>query len=219
MKLEYVGGFHPWDEARGGIAATVAAIRAQRPGITDREVEQVIQRILNERVEKRYPGHIIHRFGRDILPGDLTQLPAWRWLHPDWQRRLPRYPLDGGALLTGDARDVQRAVYGALDPSRINRASLIKPAGLSATYVWRNENDWLQEVADADAAVLRAAKDAVFRNPERFGRWVEPRSWVGDAEPSATYRFDNEDDAKAFERNELTRQPHWPGAALTKTAG
>ena len=215
--LEFVGSFHPFDETRGGIDAFISAVRKQAPGISNAGINAIVKQTMDNREYKRVPGWIVHRFGLDIMTADPTHLPAWRWMYPGWRDRVLKMPVAGGAVLDGDAANVQRHVFSTLQPEHYNRASLISPAGLSTTYVWRAENDWLQEVTDADAAVLRAAKDAVFRDPSRFGRWVEPRAWIGQVAPTETYRFSQMDDIEAFDRDR-TRTPHWAGVATTAPA-
>lgn len=151
-RLEYIGLPGPHRDVR----SFVANIKKANPALTDVQVERVV-RLANAKYRPRFKLQIWTLFGADIMSEDLMSIDAWQYLDKDWRRDLPLFPLDGGDVIDAElhgakALDAALKMHG---PSRINRRSLLVPAGLSKTYVWRRENAFTQEVHDNDVEILR----------------------------------------------------------------
>jgi len=182
IELAPLGPFHD-------LEATVARIRAAHPGITDRGVNQAVKRMLNG-YKPRHKGRIVYLFGADIMTAQIDAIPAWRWLSDGAKARLLEHPTEGGTCLpeTVDGDDdqtridlVQAGLINEHYRKGVNRSVLISPRGLSQTYVWRIENDWLQEVTPADYRLIFAhpASRRRFRDPDRHGPYQDVRSYDG----------------------------------------
>jgi hypothetical protein len=203
IRLEFIGQPGPHRNVR----AFVERVRAANPSLTDPQVESVVRRA-NATYKPRFPQQVWTLFGADILSDTLTSMDAWQLLDPSWRRDLPLFPMDGGHLITGDDAPQLAAAIQHYSVNTINRRSLLVPAGLSKTYVWRRENAWIQEVADPDVAIIRQTPilNQCFRNPdgaagpvtvERYERRVADR-----------HTFATINDLEAFERDQQRRTLH-----------
>lgn len=198
------------------IEGTVAKIRQANPGITDMGVNQAVKRMLTG-YKSRHKGRIFHLFGADIMTADLTTIAAWPMIGEYERRRVSAHPIDAGARIPDDIegparRAMQEALVSRHDYHNVNRSSLISPPGLSQTYVWRLANDWMQEVADADYALILStpANRRLFRDPDIYGPYNVVRSYYnGEAQGRQIAR--NLRDADYLIR-QTQRRPSWQGA-------
>ncbi len=207
VSLEFIGLPGPHRDPE----AFVKNVRAAKPGMSDHEVVTIVRRA-NARYRPRWPRSRWQVFGRDIL-GDLPSMAAWPFLTPDWQRLLALFPLQGGELAPDGpegAMALQAAIQGG-QASGMDRRSLLRPAGLSQSYVWCEENAWLQDVTDNDVAILRATPvlNRSFRNTDLASGPVE----IGTYEYGAQERqgFRSTDELERY-RQDQERQPSWSGA-------
>lgn len=206
MLLEFVGFPGPHRDIDG----FVARLRHARPDFTDDDIVRAVRRG-NASYKPRHPQSHWQLFGRDILTTDLQSLGVWPLLHAWWQRNLGRFPLEGGEVIGGEgaAQHLQAAIssYGV---HRINRRSLLIPAGLAQSYVWTRGNAWIQDVADGDVAVLRSTPivNQCFRSAANADGAVTARTLEYGARDRHT--FASFDDLEAFRRDE-ERTPQWTG--------
>lgn len=208
--LEYLGSPGPWRN----IEKFVAAVKAASPHLDDAQIMAVVHRE-NARKRPRHNKRRFHMFGADILSTDLKSMDAWAYLHPIWQRDLPLYPLEGGKLIRSTDEDAPVHLQTAIAShgiNQVNRRSLLVPAGLSKTYVWCAGNNWMQEVADADVAIIRNTPVVrlMFRDPNLADGPLQIQDYR--REPTGEiYRFSSAEEAQAFERD-MTSRPQWKGA-------
>lgn len=180
--LEYVGEMSPFRDA----AAFVAAVKRQRPGISQRGIDEVVSRVLLTR-KPRINGHVVHLWGADILTDDLANIPAAQWAEPSELAQIGALPI--------------RDRVGLIDP---------RDPGLSRSYVWRWENDWIQQVTAADVEVIRGSDArAWFRDPHRAdGPYRDARSF--DFPVTERETFANGAEFRDFMRDQ-ERIPQWSG--------
>lgn len=180
--LEFVGKPSP----RRNLNAFHDELRGKYPSLTERGIHEVTQAEL-EKTPPRYPGYVLHFFSDDILTADLTTLPTWHFFSKAEQRDMPRRTME-------------------------QRRRLVDPKGMSQTYVWRRENDWLQDVTGADVEVIRrSAARTWFRNVERHGPWTPERAYEFPVIES--HPMTSKDDIEAFQRDR-ERKPTWHGLLL-----
>lgn len=208
IRLEYIGKPSPARDMQ----AFVTGVRRADPSLTNAQVEKAVRRAM-VRNRPRHKGNAIIRFGGDILGGDLTQMPAWQYMPGIWRQNLPLHPVEGGFHMEGDAAERLANAIAFGDPRQINRRSLMHPAGLQQTYVWRHENGWIQEVTAHDVAIIRATPvlNRCFRNPDMAsGPFVIQRY---DREVRDQQVFRNIDEFHAFTRDR-ERRTLYPGSPV-----
>lgn len=177
--LEYLGR----TRIRRDPVATEAEVRRRHPGLSEAGVIEVVRGLLFQD-----PGRpemlVVHLWGADILSDDPTPIRAW-------------------ALATRYWREV------ILNADEAKRRDMIDPKGLSASYVWRREGRWVQEVSDEDVEVIRqSAARTWFRDPERFGPFTPQRAFDFPVRDSVAIR--SADDLTQFRQDEK-RTPQWTG--------
>ena len=207
VTLEFWGARGPWRDPE----RFVNAYRALHPNTTDADMVTMVHRE-NARRRPRHELKPFLVFGADILSDDLHSMDAWQYLPKTWKRDLPLYPVAGGKLIqSGDAMaDVRlKAAIDTAGTRNINRASLLVPRGLSKTYVWCKANNWLQDVEDADVAIIRNTPGLrdMFADPNRVGPF---RVGKYDYLSTGSTGISSLQDAQAFERDH-TRKPLWKG--------
>lgn len=207
--LEYMGDPGPWR----GIEKFVAAVKAASPHLDDAGIMAVVHRE-NARKRPRHNRQRFHVFGADILSDDLQSMEAWPYLHPIWKRDLPMYPLEGGRHIRTTDEDAPAHLQSAIashGAHQVNRRTLLVPEGLSKTYVWCEANNWMQEVADADVAIIRNTRilNLMFRDPNLAEGPMQIQGYQ--RQPTGeVYRFNTAQEAQAFERD-MTSRPQWNG--------
>lgn len=207
--LEFIGQAGPWRD----IAKFVAAVKAASPHLDDAQIMAIVHRE-NARKRPRHSKWTFHVFGADILSDDLQSMDAWGYLPSRWQRDLPMYPVQGGRLIRTTDDDAPIHLQTAIAQNgahQVNRRSLMVPDGLSKTYVWCQANNWMQEVADADVAIIRNTPilKLMFRDPNLASGPLQIQDYRRQA-TGDIYRFDSVDEAQAFERS-MTSRPQWNG--------
>jgi hypothetical protein len=173
--LEYTGGVSPFVD----IKSFVDKIRKDRPGITDIGVDQLVKRTVMA-LDPRFKGRFVSLFGADIMSADVEDIPAWNYLPPIQQRRILAHPINGGIMVDSeDPRFSQRELVGANNHAEINRSALISPPGLTQTYCWCHQTNWLQDMPEEDYNRIRAepALRRLFRDPNVHGLYLAPRSY------------------------------------------
>lgn len=176
------------------IEGTVRRIRERFPSITDMGVNQAVARMLDSSQPQGYKprtnGRFIYLFGADIMSAQLDQIPAWPLMSDAVRERILAHPIDGGITLEDriandeDPRQVELIQAGLANHqyrAGVNRSVLISPRGLSQTYVWCFENQWIQEATDADAKIILSARGAgqKFRDIAVHGPYQDVRSYEG----------------------------------------
>lgn len=138
----------------------------------------------------------VNLFGRDVLTDDVTTIATWAEMSPKAQRFVRRH-----------------AAAGTLD-------RLVSIPGLSRSYVWNKRNAWVQDVTDADAALIRDTKHwkmpegksppaLWFRDIDVYGPWAGfPQTWA--LPVVEEFRATNLDDAKRFVAD-VKKTKQWPG--------
>jgi hypothetical protein len=129
----------------------------------------------------------VNLFGRDVLTDDVTTIATWNEMSAKTQRFVRRH-----------------AAAGTL-------SHLVSIPGLSRSYVWNKRNEWVQEVTDADAALMREDAKAKhwFRDIDEYGRWAGyPQTWTLPVVDE--FRATNLDDAKRFVAD-VKKTKQWPG--------
>lgn len=187
-------------------------MKAARPGITDAQIMALVHRE-NARKRWRHKKWVFQMFGADILSEDLQSMDAWPYLPERWKRDLPKFPVTGGEIIRhtdDDAVNLQFAIR-TKGMERVNRRSLLVPDGLSKTYVWSITNQWIQEVTEEDAAILRAhpTLKMMFRNPNFASGPLQVQDYRRQS-TGERYQFESLDDAQAFERS-MSSRPQWNG--------
>lgn len=210
MQLEYLGAPGPWRN----IEKFVAAVKAASPHLDDTQIMAVVHRE-NARKRPRHNRRVFHMFGADILSDDLQSMDAWPYLHHTWKRDLPLYPIQGGKHIRStddDAPVILQTAIASHGIHHVNRRTLLVPAGLSKTYVWCQANNWMQEVADADVAIIRDTPVVkyMFRDPNIADGPLRIENYRREPIPGEIYRFSSVEDANAFERSMTSRQ-QWNG--------
>lgn len=158
-------------------------LRQRFPNVSETGIQEIAKRELGK-TPPRYDRYVQCLFGEDILTDDVTTIPAWRWLTPILRRQIQGVPIE-------------------------QRRELVDPKGMSATYVWRKDNGWVQEVTDSDADILRASNARTwFRDTDAFGTHVPTRMW--DFPVIESQSFDNMFDANAY-RKDQQRKQQWRG--------
>lgn len=206
IALEYIGQPGPHRDAKGW----VERIRAAHPGISDIAVEGVLRRA-NAKYRPRLDMLPWVLFGADIMADDLTSIDAWAYLDIRTKAALQAYPVHGGELITentpGRAMTLKRAIdtYGQ---HGVNRASLMVPAGLSKTYVWCKANGFVQNVTDADAAIIRSTPvlNQCFRSASNADTALQYERF--EREPVSRMEFRSLAEAEAYERESERRTYH-----------
>lgn len=179
VTLEFIG----MDVARRNLPAVVAGLRRKYPNISETGVHEMAKAELTMS-PPRYPQHVVHLFGADILSADLTTIPAWPLVEPVFQDQLRNTPVQ-------------------------DRGRMIDPVGLSRTYVWRQTANWVQEVTAADVDVIRRSEARTwFRSVERHGLWIPHRAW--DLPVLDSVAFTDPTEAKRYERDQQ-RTKQWNG--------
>lgn len=206
--LEFLGYPGPWRD----VEKFRNAVKAANPGLTDSQIMDLVHRE-NAKKRWRHKEWVFQMFGADILSGDLQSMDAWPYLQDRWKRDLPKFPVEGGEVIRhtdDDAVNLQFAIR-TKGEQRVNRRSLMVPDGLSKTYVWCIANNWIQEVSDADAAILRAHPllKLMFRNPNFANGPMQIQDYRRQS-TGERYQFDSIDEAQAFERG-MSSRPQWNG--------
>lgn len=179
VRLEFLGR----DIVRRDPMKFLDQLRAKYPSLNERGLHEVAGR---EFVKKkpRNPAMVVHLFGEDIATAELETIAAWPIMDPKEKRVLLK-----------------------LTPEQ--RAARVDPKGLSRTYVWRESNQWTQEVTDADAAVLReSAARTWFRDIDAHGPFVVARAW--DFPVAERYEAPTVAEGKRFVAD-VTRKQQWKG--------
>ncbi len=207
VRLEFVGEPGPHRDPE----RFVASVRAAKPSLTEDDIVTIVRRG-NARYKPRWDRALYQVFGADILGDDVTQIAAWSLIEPGWQQLLQQFPTDGGVVIpaTAEGASAITAAIQSGDVATVNRQSLMRPAGMSRTYVWRKENGWIQDVTDADADILRNTPivNQCFRNVDQADGPVLVRTYeYGEGE---RHRFDTFDDFERFHQTEQ-RRPTWRG--------
>ena len=178
-RLEYIGR----EIIRRDPMKFLDQLRAKYPTLTERGLHEVAGREFS----KRHPRHdrqVIHLFGEDIASEDIETIPAWPIVDPKEKRVLLK-----------------------LTPAE--RMAKVDPQGLSRTYVWRASNQWVQDVTDADAAVLRASTArGWFRDYDTHGPFVPQQTW--DFPVAERFEAANPAEGKRFIAD-VTRKQQWKG--------
>lgn len=207
--LEYMGSPGPWRD----IAKFVAAVKAASPHLDDVQIMAVVHRE-NARKRPRHSKRTFHIFGADILSDDLQSMDAWPYLHHIWKRDLSKYPLEGGRHIRSTDEDAPVHLQTAIashSAHQVNRRTLLVPAGLSKTYVWCQANNWMQDVADTDVAIIRNTRtlNLMFRDPHLADGPLQIQDYRRQA-TGEIYKFKTADEAKAFE-GDMTSRQLWKG--------
>lgn len=216
LELAPIGPFHD-------LAATVDKIKNAYPGITDKGVNQAIQRMLGS-YNPRTPGRIVHLFGADIMTEHLETIEAWPWIGDGEKRRLQDHPISGGEMIPDDVTGVLRkmrqeelAGRGREARAHINRSVLISPPGLQQTYVWRLSRGWMQEVLEADYHLILSspANRRLFRDPDIHGPYRDVRSYDSADATKARHVATTAKEA-GYLIGQTKRTPNWQGTDLPK---
>lgn len=207
IRLEYIGQPGPHRDPE----RFVKAVRAAKPSLTDDDIVTIVRRG-NARFKPRWERALWQVFGADILTDDLTQIEAWSLIEPNWQELLGMFPVEGGQLMpeTPEGVEALNMAIQSRNLAGINRRVLMRPPGLSRSYVWRDANAWIQEVADADAKILRETPvlNQCFRNVDQANGPVLVQSYEYGV--SDRQQFANFDEFEAFRQDEQ-RKPTWRG--------
>ncbi|MGB3328216.1 MAG: hypothetical protein WBA46_04625 [Thermomicrobiales bacterium] len=167
-----------------------AMLRATYPTLKEVAIAAIVKAELQAN-PPRTPGYVVHIYGRDILSGDPTTIPAWRWM-----ARINQADIVDPA--TGIARSVADRER-ALDPDCIP----------DQTYVWREENGWMQDVSDADAGRIRASQAVLwFRRYDDVGFYVPTDPWS--LPVTEHHEFASVGDYQDFRKDDR-RRPQWTG--------
>ncbi len=184
----------------GDLNAYHAALHAQYPTVSEAGIQAMTKAEL-ERVEPRNANLVQHLIGEDVIgamvvPGEsananawtCNEIEAWQWMTVTERKRIHATPM-------------------------ADRLELVDPVGLSRTYVWRESNGWIQDVTDADVAVIRrSGARHWFHNIDRYGEVdIETRAY--DFPVTEQHAMTNWDDAKAFLKDREVK-PAWPGLVL-----
>lgn len=172
------------DIARRNVPALLDGLRAKYPNVTETALHEIVKVEL-ARETPRQPGIVQALFGEDIRTEDVTTIEAWDLLTPFFQRLLRNPAAEGRTI-----------------------EDIIDPRGMSRTYVWRQENHWLQVVTDADAAIIRQSGAATWFRDAARGDYVVPRAW--DLPVRQSFEFMDPAEAKRFERDQR-RKKQWSG--------
>lgn len=210
IPLEFIGLPGPHRD----MAKFVNAVRERTPGITNSALQDVVH-AAGVKLPPRYKRQAWVHWGADILSDDLTSIDAWPYLDPARRNEVARLPREGGVTVTAGDPKASTLMRDALVKGTLNRRSLMMPAGLSKTYIWCAANNWMQEVSDADAAILRSAPFArlLFRNPNYASGPVEVQSLTRPV--VERFALTSLEDAQALERDH-TRRPQWKGVEASR---
>ena len=182
LRLEYIGK----DTARRNWKRLLEHLRRMYPNVSETGIHEIAKAEF-VRVAPRHDRLVQALFGRDILAADVTTIPAWPYLTPLMKRWVLNPALEGRTHET-----------------------LMDPPGLSRTYVWSKKNNWLQEVTDEDAAIIRASPARTwFRDYDKHGPYTPARTW--DLPVVARETFTDAAEARRFERDQK-RKKSWTGA-------
>lgn len=204
--LEYIGQPGPWLNPE----KWVAALKHYEPSLTDREVVDRVH-MGNVRQRPRHPNGEFHIFGRDILTTNLASIDAWPFLPDVWKQELPLYPITGGSVVDRGAETAAVALSNArMNPHKVNRESWVFPVGLSKTYVWCLENQFMQTVSDADVELIRRTPGLklCFRDPNLADGALQIRDYTYPT--SEQLDFGKTNDLIDFEADQ-TRVKQWAG--------
>ncbi len=152
MLVEFTGGVSPWADL-GKFVETAKRIHPRATN-TPRKLSQYVARATVERPQRApWLKHI--EFGADIMSNEFASLPAYQYFTSDQLARLLAMPMD-------------------------LRQSLITMPGLEHTYIWLDQNNWLQDVSEHDIAVIkRHERRKWFSLPEKVGYHQDVRSYDG----------------------------------------
>jgi hypothetical protein len=152
MLVEFTGGPSPWEDL--GTFIEVARKRHPNATNTQRKLNQYVARATVERPQRApWLKHV--EFGADILSNEFGSLPAYQFFTADQVARLLAMPI-------------------------AQRHTLITIPGLEHTYIWLDQNQWLQDVSDHDIQVIRHhPRRHWFSLPEKVGYHVDVRSYDG----------------------------------------
>jgi hypothetical protein len=211
------------------IEGTVRRIRDRFPGISDLGVNQAVARMLDSGTDRGYKprtkGRYVYLFGADIMSAQIDQIPAWPLMSDGVRERLLDHPVEGGITLEDrlEANDdpqqtelIQAGLANHQHRAGVNRSVLISPRGLSQTYVWCHENQWIQEVTDADADLILSARGASqkFRDIAIHGPYEDVRSYEG---PNIVReRIEAPARDAEYVMRQLKAAQTWQGADLSK---
>jgi hypothetical protein len=137
-------------------------------------------------------------FGRDVLTDDVTTIAGWDVMSAKAQKHVRKHERAG------------------------TLPRLVSIDGLSRTYVFNRRNEWVQEVSDADMALIRAVEATPemikrrisrprhwFRDIDVYGPWQGfPRTWT--LPVVEEFKATNLDDAKRFVAD-VKKTKQWPG--------
>lgn len=165
-------------------------LRATYPLLRDVAIAAIVKAEL-EKHPPRHDGYVVHILGRDILGDDPTSIPAWPWMTN---------------VVRGDVVDLST---NAALPVRVRETALDPDCIPEQTYVWRKENNWVQEVSDEDAARIRASQAKLwFRRFDDVGYYNPLDPWT--LPVVETQGFASVGEYERFRREE-TRRPQWRG--------
>ena len=162
------------------------ALRATYPTVSPDDLEKIATVELWKHKPRLNHTEVL-LFGRDVETDDLTTVAGWGDMSRKARRHLERHKAAG------------------------TLATVVSIPGLSRTYVFNQGNAWLQEVTDADAALIRDSKARTwFRDYDVYGPWQGfPPVW----ELPVADRFEAKslDDAAAFVKD-VRKTKQWPGS-------
>ena len=161
------------------------ALRATYPTVSPEDLE----RIATAEMWKHKPrlNHTeVLLFGRDVLTDDLSTVAGWGEMSRKARRHLEQHQAAG------------------------TLSRIVSIPDLSRTYVFNKQTEWVQEVTDADAALIRQSKARTwFRDIDVYGPWPGfPQVW----ELPVAERFEATSltDAAAFVKD-VKQTKTWPG--------
>lgn len=150
MRLEFIGQPGPWRD----LEKFIAAVRYKKPGISEWDLMTLIHET-NARLRPRNDRQQFQLFGADILSDKLSDIEGWMYVEPTWRNLIPLFPLHTGELIDNDEGGKLKMAIATRSYDLINRGSFITPPGLSRTYIWTRENNFIQDVRDRDIDLIR----------------------------------------------------------------
>lgn len=150
MRLEFIGQPGPWRD----LERFVEAVRFKRPSISEWDLMTIVHET-NARLRPRNARQQLILFGMDIMSDALADIEGWRFIDSTWKNLVPLFPLYTGELISEQDGAKLMSAISTRSFSLINRASLVTPPGLSRTYVWTRENEFIQDVVDQDVDRIR----------------------------------------------------------------
>ncbi len=185
IRLEFIGK----DVMRRNWKQVLEMTRAQYPHLTETSIEHIASDMMRQTkgpdgdsisVGPRIDQENLVAWGRDVFAENPETMEAWPLLTP----------IQRDTVLQGKCR--------------------FYPTGLSKTYVWCKQNDFVQEVSDADAELIRKATFIAgwFQNPEVYGPYTPVRTF--DYEVAEEHEFNDLTEARRYERD-IQGTKQWNG--------